>query len=159
MRVNVVRILLLPLCLSLLVIPARLCAKELIAPTRSLEGPRKLPATLNVTSDPPGLEVLLDGSEIGRTPMWQKAVSPGAHKLQIGDTPAEVSVRPGETKALSLFQGSLIEIPKKSEAVSPAATEPENRLEVPRRQTPAEEERRGNLTPWERFLNGTSRSF
>jgi hypothetical protein len=91
--------------------------------------------------------------------MWQKAVGPGVHKLQIGDTPAEVSVAPGETKALSFFQGFLIELPKKSQAVGPAATEPENRLEVPRRKTPAEEKRWRDLTPWERFLNGTSRSF
>lgn len=159
MRAHVYRILLLPLCLSLLIVPSDLFAKELIAPTQSLDSARKVQGKLNLSSDPSGLEVTLDGSEIGRTPVWQKAVNPGVHNLQIGDSPTEVSVRPGETKALSLFQGSLIEVPKPSEAVSPAPADPENRLKVPRRRTPAEEQTRGDLTPWERFLNGTSRSF
>lgn len=135
------------------------CAEELIAPTRNLESSRELRGKLNVTSEPPGLEVFLDGSKIGRTPVWRKDVKAGVHKLQVGDFQAEVNVETGGMKTLSLFQGSLIELPKKSEGVSPEETDRETRPEGRKGLKPPDEDKGGDLTPWERFLNRTSPSF
>jgi hypothetical protein len=135
------------------------CAEELIAPTRSLESARGLPGKLNVTSEPPGLEVFLDGSWIGRTPVWRHDVKSGVHKLQVGDFQAAINVEKGEMKALSLFQDSLIELPKKSEALSPELADHQTRPEGRKGFEPPGEDKRGDLTPWERFLNRTSPSF
>ncbi len=160
MRTRIARIIFYfsPLWLVTLAVPASLYAKDLIAPTRSLEGAREPLANLNVTSEPPGLEVLLDGSAIGSTPVWRKDVKPGIHELQIGDSPAEVRVRPGETKSFILFRGSVNELPKKDKVRS-EAVESESRPKEPRHLKPAEEETPRDLTPWERFLNRTSPSF
>jgi len=135
------------------------CAEESIAPTRSLESARELAGKLNVTSEPPGLEVFLDGLWIGRTPVWRHDVKPGVHKLQVGDFQAAVNVETGEIKALNLFQDSLIELPKKSETVTPEGTERETRSGERQGLKPPEGDKRGDLTPWERFLNRTSPGF
>ena len=59
-------------------------AEELIAPTRTLEGRVQFPGRLSVVSEPPELEVFLDGSSIGKTPIWLKEVKVGSHALRIG---------------------------------------------------------------------------
>jgi len=159
--VKTLRISLSLLLFSSLALPTNLRAEDLIAPTRSLEGPREPLGKLNVASEPPGLEVFLDDSEIGRTPIWRKNVKPGLHKLRVRDLEADVYVEPGRSKTLSFFQDSFIEVPEKREA--PKRTEPESEKppEARKATKPSEEERGKDLTPWEwqRFLNRTSPGF
>jgi hypothetical protein len=90
---------------------------ELIEPSRTLEGQQKPMGRLSVFSEPPALNVLLDGVNIGKTPVISKEVTSGVHILQVKDTEKEITILSGESIQLSLFKDSLIEIPeKKAEA-------------------------------------------
>jgi len=90
---------------------------ELIAPTRTLEGQQKPMGRLSVFSEPPKLDVLLDGVNIGKTPVISKEVKSGVHILRVKDIEKEITILPGKSLQLSLFKGSIIEIPeKKAEA-------------------------------------------
>jgi hypothetical protein len=71
-----------------------------------------------VFSEPPELDVLLDGVEIGKTPLFSKEVMPGVHVLQVKDTEKEITILSGKSIQLSLFKDFLIEIPEKK-AVAP----------------------------------------
>jgi len=90
---------------------------ELIEPSRMLEGQQKPMGRRSVFSEPPALDVLLDGVEIGKTPVISKEVTSGVHILRVKDTEKEITILSGKSLQLSLFKDSLIEIPeKKAEA-------------------------------------------
>jgi len=91
---------------------------ELIAPTRTLNGPQTLTGLLSVFSEPPALPVLLDGVDIGKTPVILKEVASGAHTLQVKGTEKEITVPPGKSLQLSFFKDVLIIIPEKKPHVS-----------------------------------------
>ena len=94
---------------------------QLITPSRTLEGEQKLMGRLSVFSEPPMLNVLLDGISIGNTPVISKQVIPGAHVLRIKDTEKEIMILPGKSIRLGFYKDSLIEIPeKKAEAPAQA---------------------------------------
>ncbi len=133
--------------------------EDLIAPTRSLEGPGELQGRLTVVSEPPGLEVFLDDSGIGQTPVWLNEVKAGLHKLRVSDSEKDVFVQPGRTLTLSYFKGSFIDIPEKKEAAREPAPELETLAERRERMRPREEARPTDLTPWEKFINRTSPNF
>jgi hypothetical protein len=59
---------------------------ELIEPSRTLEGQQKPMGRLSVFSEPPELDVLLDGVGIGKTPVISKEVTSGVHMLRVKDT-------------------------------------------------------------------------
>lgn len=87
---------------------------ELIEPTHTLKSQEEPMGTLTVFSEPPELDVVLDGNKIGKTPVISMEVRAGDHVLRIKDTEKEVSILPGKSLQLSLYKGSLIEIPEKN---------------------------------------------
>ena len=58
------------LVLLFLGVPPSFGADDLIAPTRSLEGPAEPLRRLTVVSEPLLCELFIDGSNIGQTPVW-----------------------------------------------------------------------------------------
>jgi hypothetical protein len=83
---------------------------ELIQPTRTLQSSERSSGNLTVFSEPPGLEVFLDQSNIGKTPIHAVEVTPGTHRLKIKDTENEIHVRSGKPLRLSWFKGTFIKI-------------------------------------------------
>lgn len=134
-------------------------AEDLIPPSRSLEGREEVLARLTVVSEPPELEVFLDDSRIGNTPIWHKEVKPGPHKLQVHDAEKDIYVESGKALRLSYFKGSFIELPEEKEEIAPAEPEPEKLPEPTTVKRPREEDKPRDLTPWERFINRTSPIF
>jgi hypothetical protein len=79
---------------------AALCyGGELIEPTRTLQDAGERWGKLIVFSEPPEVDVFLDGSKVGQTPLWLEKVKEGTHKLQIKDREKEIYVKEG------LFKG------------------------------------------------------
>lgn len=142
-------------------LPLSLRAEDLIPPTRTLESSAERLGTLTVVSEPPNLEVFLDGSEVGHTPVWLKYVKPGMHNLRVGDSQIDVYAQPGRTRILSFFHGSFIEVPEEKEAPKQKESEPEKQPEGRKGIKGSAEESEKNLTPWDwqRFLNRTSPGF
>ncbi len=147
------------LFILLLGVPSSPGAEDLIAPTRTLEGNEELLGRLTVVSEPPDLEVYLDGTQIGETPIWLKEVKPGPHELRVQGSETDVYLEPGKTLTPSLFKGSFIEVSKEKEPATEAGPEPEKLPEPTKFRKPREEERPRDLTPWERFINRTSPNF
>ena len=90
-----------------------------IAPSRTLKGSGDEMGKLSVFSEPPGLEVTLDGSQIGPTPVREIDVKPGSHTLRVRESEAEIYITPGEPLNLSWRRGIFIVISSKEK------TEPE----------------------------------
>lgn len=105
-------ILLVVLFFSLTIWPLSVCA-DLIEPTRTLKSQGEPMGKLTVLSEPPELDVVLDGAEIGKTPVISMEVKAGDHELRINDTKKNIFILPGASLQLSLYKGSLIEIPGK----------------------------------------------
>jgi len=120
-----------------------------------------------VVSEPPGLGVFFDGSEIGQTPIWMKEVKPGSHELWVRRSETDVYVETGKTLTLSFFKGSFIVVPKEEEARKELTPEPGKMAEGWRRVKPREVERPKDLTPlgtfpqWDlaNFLKSTGDQF
>ena len=128
-------------------------AEELIPPTRTLEGRVELPGSLTVVSEPPDLEVSLDGSSIGRTPVWFKEVKPGPHTVRIGQEKTEVHVQPGKKMALSFFKDSFIDITKEEGVVEAPVPEVEKLREKEGAVRPPRPEEREDIIRFEQFIN------
>jgi len=140
-------------------VPISFGGEGLIAPTRSLEGNQEALGRLTVVSEPRGLGVFLDGSEIGQTPVWVKEVKPGSHKIRVRRSETDVYVGTGKTLTLSYFKGLFVVIPEEKEAGKELTPEPGKMAEGTKRVRPRDEAKPTDLTPWERFLNGTSPTF
>jgi hypothetical protein len=97
---------------------------ELIQPTRTLQSSERSSGNLTVFSEPPGLEVFLDQSNIGKTPIHAVEVTPGPHSLRVKDTENEIHVIPGKPLRLSWFKGTFIKIkePEKEVIQKPEET-------------------------------------
>ena len=90
---------------------------ELIEPSRTLQSHKKTSGKISVFSEPPNLDVYLDESKIGKTPVISKEVTSGVHILRVKGIEKEITILSGKSLQLSLFKDSLIEIPeKKAEA-------------------------------------------
>jgi len=140
--------------LALVLGPTFTCAaEELIPPTRTLEGRVELPGSLTVVSEPPDLEVSLDGSSIGRTPVWFKEVKPGPHTVRIGQEKTEVHVQPGKKMALSFFKDSFIDITKEEAVVEAPVPEVEKPREKEGAARPPRPEEREDIIRFEQFIN------
>ncbi|MGE5255151.1 MAG: PEGA domain-containing protein [Hyphomicrobiales bacterium] len=85
---------------------------QLIEPTRSLPVASEAMGLLNVLSEPPGLEVQVDGRIIGKTPVFSARFPAGIHALRIKDSEADIRLTTGKTTAISWFKGAFIEIPE-----------------------------------------------
>ena len=133
---------------------------ELIEPTRTLQGTSKTPGTLTILSEPPDLEVSLDGSHIGKTPIFLKRLEPGIHRLRIQESETDVYVEPDETVQISLFKGEFIILPAaKKEPVKrqrPKEKKVNEARSIPL--TPPAEQKKA-LTPWEQFVDGSLNHF
>jgi hypothetical protein len=90
----------------------------LIEPTRTLEGDRAEPGQLSIFSEPPGLMVMLDGKDVGKTPVHLESVDQGSHGVRIEDQETVILITSGETHRLSFFKGEFIEIPVKEDKPS-----------------------------------------
>jgi len=112
---------------------------ELIAPTRTLSGQEPTTGRLSVFSEPPDLPVLLDGVDIGKTPVILKEVAAGTHTLRVKGTEKEITVPPDKSLQLSFFKDVLIIIPEKKPQVS---TNPKS--EEKKQETKPEESNRNN---------------
>jgi len=140
-------------------VPTSFGGEGLITPTRSLEGHQETLGRMTVVSEPPGLGVFLDGSEIGQTPVWMKEVKPGSHEIRVRRSETNVYVETGKTLTLSYFKGSFIVVPEEKEAGKELTPKPGKVAEGRKRVRPREEERPRDITLWERFLNRTSPNF
>jgi hypothetical protein len=85
---------------------------QLIEPTRSLEGVQDGEGILNVLSEPPGLDVQLDGQLIGKTPIFTVKLPAGGHTLRIRDAVTEIQIAAGKKVSMSWFKGAFIEVPE-----------------------------------------------
>ena len=103
---------LLTLILAYVLLAAGLLQAQLIGPTRTLDGATAGEAVLNVLSEPPGLEVQLNGKVIGKTPIFSIKLSAGAHVLRIRDSETEIQIAAGKKVSMSWFKGAFIEIPE-----------------------------------------------
>jgi len=88
---------------------------QLIEPTRSLQGTSEAAGQLNVLSEPPGIEVQLDGRVIGKTPIFSIKLPAGAHVLRIRDSETGIQIEPGRTAAITWFKGAFMAIPQKTQ--------------------------------------------
>ena len=86
---------------------------ELIEPTRTIQSSEKAIGRISVFSEPPGLDVFLNNSKIGKTPIVSMDVEPGTHSLKVKDSKKEINVMPGKSLQLSLYKGDFIEIQEK----------------------------------------------
>jgi len=132
---------------------------ELIEPTRTLQEAGKTWGGLTIFSEPPQLEIYLDGEKVGQTPLWLRKVETGLHTIKIG--PAETRVRIEKDKKLKVgfLKGSFVtssepakETPKVSQPLDQQAVAP------PQEQTGGDE-RTEDLTSWEKFVNGSLKHF
>ena len=136
-------------------------SSELIAPTRTLQHTGKPAGKLTILSEPPGLDVFLDGTIIGKTPVWSKKLDWGPHSLRVKSSETTVYVKPNKTVQITVFRGSFIDISKQEKnAVEPTRPEQKSQLtEAKKTREQTKEEAQGDLTPWERFINRSSPHF
>ena len=158
MRISTKLAFLVAFFLSVLSFSFSLCpAGELIPPTRTFQKTGKGLGKLTISSDPPGLEVLLDGMAVGKTPVWIRQLKPGVHRVRIKDLEKDICVEPHRTSLVTLSKGSLVSIFKKADEEPEIAGEQLNKAE--NAIEPTKEQMRGDLTSWERFLNRSSQYF
>ena len=95
---------------------------ELIQPTRTLQSPEKMTGKISVFSEPPGLDVFLNHSKIGKTPVIAMEVKAGTYSLEVQKAKTQIYVMPGKSIRLSLFKNTFINVkePKKEKIQKPA---------------------------------------
>ena len=96
-----------------LMIQSLCISAELIDPSRTLKNHQKPMGRLSVVSEPPGLDVFLDQSNICKTPIFSVEIISGTHSLRVKDTETEIYILPNKPLRLSLFKGTFIEVKKK----------------------------------------------
>jgi len=132
----------------------------LIPPTRALDGREEEPARLVVVSEPPKLEVFLNGTKIGQTPVWLKEVEAGPHTLRVGDSEeTDILLESGKRLDLAYFKGSFIEIPEKKEVPREPAPEPKKPAEAPKRVDPRDRKQEEAIRLFEEFISGAHDFF
>jgi hypothetical protein len=127
-------------------------SSELIKPTRTLDSTGEKLGKLSVFSEPPGLEVALEGEIIGNTPAFFDDVKPGIHRLRVKNSETDITIEPGKTLQISLYEGKFVLIPatdkKQPEQSQAAETTPTKSKPPP---PPAEEQRPKELSPMEQY--------
>jgi hypothetical protein len=115
---------------------------------------------LIVFSEPPTLEVFLDGAKVGQTPIWLGREKKGPHKLQVKGLEKEIYVKEGRTLKVGLFKGrfiSALEPEKKTvKQAAPEKKEPESKIEG---EEFPEKQKENDLSRWEKFVDGSLRHF
>ena len=105
---------------------------QLIEPTRNLQHASDGTGLLNVLSEPPGIEVQVDGRLIGKTPIFSAKFPPGVHVLRIKDSETDIHLAAGKTTAISWFKGSFIEIPETAKPTAETPKGPQPPLSKPK---------------------------
>jgi hypothetical protein len=98
--------------LLLLFVSSLTFASSLIEPTRTTRSTGKSKGKLTISSEPPRLDVKMDGTVIGETPVVLMEVEPGIHVIQVVDSETEIFVEPGKSLQLSWFKGAFIQYPE-----------------------------------------------
>jgi hypothetical protein len=83
---------------------------EPIEPTRTLQGGANQPGLLSVYSEPPTIDLWVDGKKMGKTPVTSIQLPPGEHLLRLGDSEQKISITSGKPSTYSWFKGALIEV-------------------------------------------------
>jgi len=108
---------------------------ELIQPTRMLEEGEKQTGYLSVFSEPPKMDVYLDGKKIGVTPIFSHVDSSGRHILQVGEAENEIYILSGESQQFSIYKGRLVQIPVKTKQHQKSKTEAKPHVEKEKSET------------------------
>jgi hypothetical protein len=141
-------------------------SSELIEPTRNPGKKSEEISRLTVLSEPPGLNIILDGNDIGKTPAFLVEVQSGIHTLKVKNAETEIYIKPGETLKISLFKDEFVQIPVETitrekqpepqpqvEASAPTPVKSDPEAKRVQKNTEQAQER------WMRFINGTSPVF
>jgi hypothetical protein len=134
----------------------------LIEPTRSLKATAEDPGQLTVFSEPPGLNIKLDGKFVGQTPMRINMVNPGTHQLQVGESVTEIYVEPGQPFHISLFKNKFIQFQVAKKEASGAGKTLASETPAPEPSSENSKTKKENRKAWERwmlFVNGSAKHF
>ena len=135
-------------------------ASDLIAPTQTLQGKAQEQGRLTVFSEPPRLQVFLDGKNAGNTPLWLTDVKAGWHTVRIKEKETRIYLGPRKALKIGLFKDSLITFPeKKKEQKKLQKVEQQAAATPPETLKPSAAQRKEELTRWELFVNGSLRHF
>jgi len=140
------------ICLGLLVFFPAAAHGGMIEPTRSLGDAAGPQAKLTVLSEPAGLDVILNGQSMGKTPLFLIDLPPGAHRLKVNNQQTTIRLEAGKTLQISLYRGKFIKIPAAAKQ-SPEAIKPPAQKSAPPSPSalPAEQGPEDGLTPMERL--------
>lgn len=94
-------------------------AAELIEPSRTLDG-RSETGSVSVYSEPPELPVLVNGTRMGATPVFELRLPAGRHRLRVKDAEIEATVAPGMPLRLRYIDGRIVKLPEGEKAAPPA---------------------------------------
>ena len=127
-------------------------SSELIKPTRALDSTGEKLEKLSVFSEPSGLEVTLEGTIIGKTPLFLDEMKPGSHRLRVKNTETDITIEPGKTLQISLYKDKFILIPAtdKKPSKQPETEETDLTKSKPP-PPPAEKQHPKELSPIERY--------
>ena len=134
----------------------------LIEPTRSLKATAENPGQLTVFSEPPGLNIKLDGKFVGQTPMRINAVDPGTHQLQVGESVTDIYLAPGQPFHISLFKNKFIQFQVAKKEASEAGKTLTSTTAPPKPSSEHLRTKKENRKAWERwmlFVNGSANHF
>ena len=132
---------------------------ELIEPTRTLQGTEKTWGGLAIFSEPPQLEVYLNGEKAGRTPLWLRQVETGPYTVKIAHAETIVHVEKNERLRVGFFKGSFVIRAEPTKKQPANEKELERPTVVPYSGPSEEEDKDQDLTLWEKFVNGTLKHF
>ena len=139
-------------CFAFLLVYSPAWSSELIKPTRALDSTGEKPGKLSVFSEPSGLEVRLESTIIGKTPLFLDEVDPGSHRLRVKDSETDISIEPGKTLQISLYKDKFILIPATGkESPKQPETAEANLTKSKPAPPPAEEQRPKELSPMEQY--------
>jgi len=105
---------------------------EPIEPTRNLQTAADEHAILNVYSEPPALEVELNGKTVGKTPLTLENLIPGFHSVRIKGAETKIQLTAGQPKTISWFKGVFIAVPEKVKRPEKASIESEPKISGPK---------------------------
>ena len=146
--------------LCVLVLTLSVCfAGDPIEPTRTLQEAGKTWGGLTIFSEPPQLDVYLDGEKVGQTPLWLRKVETGLHTIKIGHAQTSVRIETDKRLKVGLLNGSFV-ISSEPAKETPRVSQPsEQQAVAPPQSQAGEDERTEDLTLWEKFVNGSLKHF
>jgi hypothetical protein len=87
-------------------------------------------------------------------------VKAGFHRLRVEHSETDIYLEPGGSLQLSLYKGSFINVAReKGEGEKETGVEAERPAEAGKAVEAPKERQDTDLTPWEKFINGTLRHF